>query len=165
MAVNRRAPRQPNQGGTSRYAGSSTQGATPPILSQEMIQRLETYGETQTFEASMTLFERGSRGGDMFVVIEGRIELFEDKPGAPRCGVGDPNKGPIQWRIGSAQRTGWAVERPNGEREHNSPHRCSRTANLDAYRVGHCRRDRARVDRTPRKSYAAIPWRRHRDWT
>ena len=93
MAVNRRAPRQPNQGDTSRYAGSTTQGAPPPILSQEMIQRLKAYGETQTFDASLTLFERGSRGGDMFVVIGGRIELFEDKPGHPGVALATLTKG------------------------------------------------------------------------
>jgi thioredoxin reductase (NADPH) len=81
MAKNRRAPRQANQDGASKYAASTTQGTKAPMLSQEMVHRLKGYGETRTFDASLTLFERGSRGGDMFVVLEGRIELFEDKPG------------------------------------------------------------------------------------
>ena len=81
MTNNRRGPRESNRGDASKYAGSTTQGTAAPMLSQEMIQRLEVYGEIRTFDASLTLFERGSRDGDMFVVIEGRIELFEDKPG------------------------------------------------------------------------------------
>jgi thioredoxin reductase (NADPH) len=93
MAVNRRAPRQPNQGDISRYARSTTQGAAPPSLSQEMMQRLKAYGETRTFDANLTLFERGSRSGDMFVVVGGRIELFEDKPGHPGVALATLTKG------------------------------------------------------------------------
>ena len=48
-------------------------------LSPEMLRRLEFYGAIRTFDVDTTLFERGSRSVDLFVVLEGRMELFEDK--------------------------------------------------------------------------------------
>ncbi|NYF90166.1 FAD-dependent oxidoreductase [Tunturiibacter empetritectus] len=93
MAKNRRTPPQAIQDVSFKYIGSATQGTAAPMLSQEMIQRLNAYGETQTFDSSLTLFERRSRSGDMFVVIEGRIDLFEDKPGHPVVPLATLTKG------------------------------------------------------------------------
>ena len=64
------------RGDTSRYAGStaSREPRRRFFFSQKMMQRLEMYGETKTFGRKPDpVPERGSRGGDMFVVIGGRI--------------------------------------------------------------------------------------------
>jgi len=83
MAKNRKVPRQATPSDTSKVIGINTPAPAAQMLSQEMIERLKGYGEVQRFDATVTLFERGSRSGEMFVVIEGRIELFEEKPGHP----------------------------------------------------------------------------------
>ncbi|WP_199097582.1 FAD-dependent oxidoreductase [Dyella sp. ASV21] len=57
---------------------------TFPRLSLEMIQRIATYGEEESVPGGTLLFERGQRGVDFFVVLEGLIEIFErDKHGQP----------------------------------------------------------------------------------
>ena len=51
---------EPNKGGRPRISGEHYPG--PPrreLFAQEMIQRLEMYGETQTFDAGLTLFKEG----------------------------------------------------------------------------------------------------------
>ena len=50
-------------------------------LSPEMTDRLRQYGEVTDFDREATLFERGSRHADLFIVLNGRMELFEEKPG------------------------------------------------------------------------------------
>jgi thioredoxin reductase (NADPH) len=62
------------------FSGEGTHDVSPDTLSPEMVSRLTRYGEIEAFVADTTLFERGARSADLFVVLEGRLELFEDKP-------------------------------------------------------------------------------------
>ena len=48
-------------------------GFNPPIL-----ERLSHHGIEEIFEASTLLFVRGARNVDMFVVLDGEIEVFEN---------------------------------------------------------------------------------------
>jgi thioredoxin reductase (NADPH) len=48
-----------------------------PAFSQEMVLRLMAFGAEETFEEGSFLFLRGSRDVDLFVVIEGEIEVIE----------------------------------------------------------------------------------------
>ncbi len=50
------------------------------VLSSSMRQRLMEYGEVQRYKDATMLFERGSRSREMFLVIEGSIELSKEKP-------------------------------------------------------------------------------------
>ena len=60
---------------------------TPYTLSPEMMSRINAYGDLQYFETDTVLCERGSRGVDLYVVVEGRIDLFEDKSDSMRRSV------------------------------------------------------------------------------
>jgi thioredoxin reductase (NADPH) len=56
-----------------------------PRLSDEMAERVAAYGEAEQVPAGTTLFERGQRGADFFVVLEGGIEIIDlDSDGRPR---------------------------------------------------------------------------------
>ena len=55
--------------------------------------RLITYGKVEAFDSDTTLFERGARNADVFIVLEGRLELFEDKPGKVRAVLATMTKG------------------------------------------------------------------------
>jgi len=46
-------------------------------FSEEMIDRLRACGVEEVFKASTSLFIRGDRNVDMFVVLDGEIEVFE----------------------------------------------------------------------------------------
>lgn len=48
-----------------------------PSLSLEMIARLHAYGTEQTLVNDELVFSRGQRGADFFVVIEGRVEIYD----------------------------------------------------------------------------------------
>jgi thioredoxin reductase (NADPH) len=48
-----------------------------PSLSLEMIARLHAYGTEQTLVNDELMFSRGQRGADFFVVIEGRVEIYD----------------------------------------------------------------------------------------
>jgi thioredoxin reductase (NADPH) len=50
-----------------------------PTLTGNMLQRVRTYGSEETLPCKAMLFERGARGVDFFVVLDGRIELFQQK--------------------------------------------------------------------------------------
>jgi thioredoxin reductase (NADPH) len=46
-----------------------------PKLTDDMVERLRGYGHEETFAANVTLFTQGARQVDMFVVLEGEIEI------------------------------------------------------------------------------------------
>jgi thioredoxin reductase (NADPH) len=50
---------------------------TFPRLSPEMAARIAVYGSEERFEAGATVFSRGDRGVDFFLVREGGIEIFD----------------------------------------------------------------------------------------
>jgi thioredoxin reductase (NADPH) len=50
---------------------------TFPRLSEEMVERLAGYGSEQRLAAGDSLYERGQRRVDFFLVREGRIEIFD----------------------------------------------------------------------------------------
>jgi thioredoxin reductase (NADPH) len=47
-----------------------------PALSDEMIERLHEYGREEIFPPETALFARGQREVDMFVVLEGKLEIY-----------------------------------------------------------------------------------------
>jgi thioredoxin reductase (NADPH) len=47
-----------------------------PTLSEEMVQRLQSYGQEETVSENTTLYTQGDRDTDMFVVLEGEIEIL-----------------------------------------------------------------------------------------
>ncbi len=47
-----------------------------PPLTDEMIERLRAYGTEETFAPETALFARGEREVDMFVVLEGKLEIY-----------------------------------------------------------------------------------------
>lgn len=58
---------------------------TFPTLTDEMIERVATFGTRQSLAAGDMLFTRGDRGVDFFVVLDGTVEVFdEDEHGAHR---------------------------------------------------------------------------------
>jgi thioredoxin reductase (NADPH) len=48
-----------------------------PYLTDEMIARLQAYGHQETFPAETVLWARGEREVDMFVVLKGRVEIYD----------------------------------------------------------------------------------------
>ncbi|MHA6205371.1 FAD-dependent oxidoreductase [Dyella soli] len=55
-----------------------------PRLSQAMVQRIAAYGEEEDVPAGTVLFQRGQRGSDFFLVLDGLVEVFDvDKDGHP----------------------------------------------------------------------------------
>ena len=48
-----------------------------PRLSPDMVKRIAVYGEEEAVPAGTLLFQRGQRGADFFLVLEGLIEIFE----------------------------------------------------------------------------------------
>jgi thioredoxin reductase (NADPH) len=46
-----------------------------PKLTEEMVERLRPYGEEETFPENIRLFHSGERGVDMFVVLDGQIDM------------------------------------------------------------------------------------------
>ena len=57
---------------------------TFPTLSEEEVARIVEYGETLDYEDGASLFERGDRGADFFLILEGAIEIVD------RDASGDP---------------------------------------------------------------------------
>jgi thioredoxin reductase (NADPH) len=47
-----------------------------PTLTDEMLVRLQPYGRLENFEANIILWSRGQREVDMFVLLEGVVEVF-----------------------------------------------------------------------------------------
>ena len=52
-----------------------------PNLSSEMIQRLRSYGSEEAYPENVTLYTHGDRESDMFVVLEGGIDILLPTPG------------------------------------------------------------------------------------
>lgn len=50
-----------------------------PLLTDDMLQRLRAYGTEEILPCGTMLFHRGGRGVDFFVVLDGRIEIFQQK--------------------------------------------------------------------------------------
>jgi thioredoxin reductase (NADPH) len=46
-----------------------------PKFTQEMVERMHAYGQEETFPANVTLFTQGERQVDVFVVLDGEIEI------------------------------------------------------------------------------------------
>jgi thioredoxin reductase (NADPH) len=46
-----------------------------PRLTEEMVERLSSYGRVETFPADVLLFRQGERQVDMFVVLDGEIDV------------------------------------------------------------------------------------------
>ncbi len=88
----KRNPRHDPQATTPHISDGSQEPAAF-ALSQEMMIRLNKYGKVEAFDSDTTLFERGARSADVFVVLEGRLELFEDKPGKVRAVLATMTKG------------------------------------------------------------------------
>jgi thioredoxin reductase (NADPH) len=49
-----------------------------PGFNPSILERLSHHGIEEIFEASTLLFVRGARNVDMFVVLDGEIEVFEN---------------------------------------------------------------------------------------
>ena len=56
-----------------------TLSATIPTLSGDMLERLRAYGLEETLPRHTILIKRGARGVDFFIVLDGRMELFQQK--------------------------------------------------------------------------------------
>lgn len=52
------------------------EGQTFPVLSPELVRRMMAYGEPELAPAGVTLYERGARGVDFFVILEGEVEVL-----------------------------------------------------------------------------------------
>ncbi|MEO0459870.1 MAG: FAD-dependent oxidoreductase [Myxococcota bacterium] len=60
------------------------QQQTFPVLHHEQVARVSEYGHIEDFEKGSVLFERGQRGVDFFLVLEGCVEIFDlDDDGEP----------------------------------------------------------------------------------
>lgn len=57
---------------------------TFPVLTEPQVARLSDYGEVADYEEGALLFERGERGVDFFLVLDGCVEIFDlDQHGQP----------------------------------------------------------------------------------
>jgi len=50
---------------------------TYPRLTEDMARRVGAYGHEETLAPGTLVFERGQRGVDMFLVLDGAIEIFD----------------------------------------------------------------------------------------
>src|ERR1035438_555358 len=46
-----------------------------PKRKGDMVERLRPYGQEESFSANVVLFTHGERGADMFVVLDGQIDM------------------------------------------------------------------------------------------
>jgi len=53
------------------------EGQTFPRLSEDMARRVARYGTEELLKAGDIVFERGQRGRDFFLVLDGSIEIFD----------------------------------------------------------------------------------------
>jgi thioredoxin reductase (NADPH) len=68
----------PNEGKTEASAWSVPDPRPDlafPKLTEDMVERLRPYGEEETFPANIPLFNNGERGADMFVVLDGQLDM------------------------------------------------------------------------------------------
>jgi thioredoxin reductase (NADPH) len=63
---------------TQSIRHESGRHTTVQAFSSDIIERLRPYGTEETFEASSFLFIRGERDVDMFVVLDGELEIFDN---------------------------------------------------------------------------------------
>jgi thioredoxin reductase (NADPH) len=47
-----------------------------PVLTEDMVQRLKAYGEEESFPGNVTLYTHGDRQIDMFVVLNGGVDVY-----------------------------------------------------------------------------------------
>jgi thioredoxin reductase (NADPH) len=57
---------------------------TPAFVTPAMMRRLKSYGATECVERGRLLFQQGERLVDFFIVVEGKLELYEQKGRASR---------------------------------------------------------------------------------
>lgn len=57
---------------------------TFPRLTDEQVARVVRFGTVEAVPRGRVLFERGQRGADFFVVLEGAIEIYEHGPAGPQ---------------------------------------------------------------------------------
>lgn len=53
---------------------------TFPVLSTDQVNRMSTYGVVESIPKGTWLFERGQRGVDFFLVVEGSVEIVDKTP-------------------------------------------------------------------------------------
>lgn len=53
---------------------------TFPVLSEDQARRVATYGHQERLPKGALVFERGQRGVDFFLVLEGSIEIYDTTP-------------------------------------------------------------------------------------
>jgi thioredoxin reductase (NADPH) len=71
------APNQRSHDPTDPYLGT---GEAFPQLTQAQVDRARTFGTVQSLAAGTTLFARGDRDVDFFLVLDGAIEIYQDGP-------------------------------------------------------------------------------------
>jgi thioredoxin reductase (NADPH) len=73
-------PNNSDQTGATDAAGWNGFDLSPdlafPTLSDDMVQRLRSYGKEENFSGGMTLYTHGDRLIDMFVVLEGGVDVY-----------------------------------------------------------------------------------------
>ncbi len=53
---------------------------TFPVLSEAQVERVKSYGPVETLPAGTSVFERGQRGVDFFLILDGSIEITDHTP-------------------------------------------------------------------------------------
>ena len=72
---------QSSAGSTDPYARKAQ---IFPVLTDDQVARLTDYGVVEDLPKGSLVFERGDRGADFFLVLDGNIEIFDfDENGAP----------------------------------------------------------------------------------
>ena len=57
---------------------------TFPVLTDDQVERLSAYGQVEDMEEGTILFERGQRGVDFFLILEGSVQIYDmDEDGNP----------------------------------------------------------------------------------
>jgi thioredoxin reductase (NADPH) len=59
---------------------SQREAQTFPRLADEMMARVSAYGTRETLADGAVIYERGQRGVDFFLILEGRVEIFDYDP-------------------------------------------------------------------------------------
>jgi len=72
---------QSSTGATDPYARKAQ---IFPVLNSDQVTRLTEYGQVEDLPKGSLVFERGDRGADFFLVLDGNIEIFDfDENGEP----------------------------------------------------------------------------------
>ena len=53
---------------------------TFPVLSDDQVKRLTSYGQVEDLPEGTVVFERGQRGVDFFLILSGSIDIFDRTP-------------------------------------------------------------------------------------